>query len=249
VTTKTYTPLSPEVERPARGSIIAIDAEFVSIRQQEIEVNSDGKRAMIRPVVHAVARISVIRGASAEFNIDLEPGEPFIDDYIAATEPVVDYLTNFSGISAGDLDPHTSMHHLVSRKIAYKKLWILLNLGCMFLGHGLTRDFRVINIHVPKDQVIDTSHYFFLKEYKRKLGLSFLSWFLLNEKIQQETHDSIEDARTALKLYQKYLEFKDAGILQQKLAEIYTAGREMNYKPPGKSGIIVPEGFGTPRKH
>lgn len=204
---------------------------------------------MIRPVVHAVARISVIRGSSAEFNIELEPGEPFIDDYIAATDPVVDYLTNFSGISAGDLDSHTSQHHLVTRKVAYKKLWILLNLGCMFLGHGLTRDFRVINIHVPKDQVIDTSHYFFLQEYKRKLGLSFLSWFLLNEKIQQETHDSIEDARTALKLYQKYLEFKDAGILQQKLAEIYTAGREMNYKPPGKSGIIVPEGFGTPRKN
>jgi PAB-dependent poly(A)-specific ribonuclease subunit 2 len=176
--------------------------------------------------------VSVVRGPSPAFLPDFEPGTPFIDDYIATSEPIVDYLTSFSGIVAGDLDLRTSPHNLVPLKVAYKKLWLLLNLGCSFLGHGLKQDFRVINIHVPKAQVIDTADHFFVAARLRKLSLAFLAWYLLKEDIQQETHDSIEDARTALKLHGKYLEFVDAGILETILQDIYKKGREMGFKPP-----------------
>lgn len=228
---KTYTPLSNE-EVPGPGTIVAIDTEFVSVRQPEIEINSDGDRATIRPIVYALARVSVIRGPSATFTTALEPGTPFIDDYVITSEPIVDYLTSYSGIVAGDLDPHLSKHNLVPLKVAYKKLWLLLNLGCSFLGHGLKQDFRVINIHVPKAQVIDTAEFFFVAARLRKLSLAFLAWYLLKEDIQQETHDSIEDARTALKLYGKYLEFVDAGVLEMMLQDIYAKGREMNFRAP-----------------
>jgi PAB-dependent poly(A)-specific ribonuclease subunit 2 len=229
---RTYQTLVPNKELPGPGTIIALDTEFVSIRQPEIEVNSDGERATIRPIVYALARVSVIRGPSPAFLPEFEPGTPFIDDYIATSEPIVDYLTSFSGIAAGDLDPRTSPHNLVPLKLAYKKLWLLLNLGCSFLGHGLKQDFRVINIHVPKAQVIDTADHFFVAARLRKLSLAFLAWYLLKEDIQQETHDSIEDARTALKLHGKYLEFVDAGILETILQDIYKKGREMGFKPP-----------------
>jgi PAB-dependent poly(A)-specific ribonuclease subunit 2 len=195
-------------------------------------VNSDGERATIRPIVYALARVSVVRGPSHAFLPDFDPGTPFIDDYISTTEPIVDYLTSFSGIVAGDLDPRTSPHNVVPLKRAYKKLWLLLNLGCSFLGHGLKQDFRVINIHVPRAQVIDTADHFFVAARLRKLSLAFLAWYLLKEDIQQETHDSIEDARTALKLHGKYLEFVDAGILETILQDIYKKGREMGFKPP-----------------
>ncbi|KOS19863.1 PAB-dependent poly(A)-specific ribonuclease subunit PAN2 [Escovopsis weberi] len=112
----------------------------------------------------------------------------------------------------------------------------MLNLGCKFLGHGLKQDFRVINIHVPKSQVIDTIDLFFLKSRLRKLSLAFLAWYLLKEDIQMDTHDSIEDSRTALKLYRKYLEFQDAGILEPMLQDIYRAGRDVNFKPPRRDG-------------
>jgi Exonuclease len=204
----------------------------VSVRQPEIEINSDGDRETIRPTVYALARVSVIRGPSPTFLPTLEPGTPFIDDYISTTEPVVDYLTSYSGIVHGDLDPRTSRHNVVPLKIAYKKLWLLLNLGCIFLGHGLKQDFRVINIQVPKAQVIDTAENFFVAARLRKLSLAFLAWYLLKEDIQLETHDSIEDARAALKLYAKYLEFVDAGVLDTMLAEIYRRGRELGFKPP-----------------
>lgn len=214
--------------------MIALDTEFVAIRQAEIEMNPEGERETIRPTVFALARVSVIRGAGEN------EGLPFIDDYIVTKEPVVDYLTSYSGIVQGDLDPAVSKHNLVSLKIAYKKLWILLNLGCKFLGHGLKQDFRVTNIHVPKTQVIDTIEFFFVKARLRKLSLSFLAYYLLKEDIQVKTHDSIEDSRTALKLYRKYLEFQDAGVLDSIIADIYRAGREMNFKPPpSKTGELV----------
>lgn len=197
-------------------------------------MHSDGESKIIRPTVHALARTSLIRGGG------MDEGVPFIDDYITIKEKVVDYLTSYSGITPEDLDINMAQqrgHNLVPLKIAYKKIWILLNLGCRFLGHGLKQDFRVINIHVPKSQVIDTSDLFFIKERLRKLSLQFLAHTLLKEDIQQSTHDSIEDARTALKLYRRYQEFDEAGILETMLQEIYAKGVASNFKPPVKGGV------------
>ncbi|OAA70544.1 Exonuclease, RNase T/DNA polymerase III [Cordyceps fumosorosea ARSEF 2679] len=230
---KTYQVLKQLTEHPGPDTIIALDTEFVAVRQPEIEMNSDGERETIRPIVYALARASVVRGQGEE------EGLPFIDDYITIKEPIVDYLTSYSGITQSDLDPRVSQHSLLPLKIVYKKLWVLLNLGCKFLGHGLKQDFRVINIHVPKSQIIDTIDLFFLKTRLRKLSLAFLAWYLLKEDIQMETHDSIEDSRTALKLYRKYLEFEDAGILEPMLQDIYRAGRDVNFKPLRKDGQDV----------
>ncbi|EKJ70854.1 hypothetical protein FPSE_09006 [Fusarium pseudograminearum CS3096] len=232
--TKTYRVLNPDDEVPGPNTIIALDTEFVAVRQPEIEMNSDGERETIRPIVYALARASVVRGTGED------EGIPFIDDYISIREPIVDYLTSYSGITEQDLDPRVSKHSLLPLKMVYKKMWILLNLGCKFLGHGLKQDFRVINIHIPKAQVIDTIDLFFLKNRLRKLSLAFLAWHLLKEDIQMETHDSIEDSRTALKLYKKYLEYQDAGILELMLQDIYRVGREVAFKPPRKDDQQLP---------
>ncbi|KAI1186605.1 PAB-dependent poly(A)-specific ribonuclease subunit PAN2 [Nemania serpens] len=235
---KTYQTLSRETEPAGPDTIAAIDTEFVKIAQPEVEMHSDGNSKIIRPTVHALARTSIVRGNG------IDEGVPFIDDYISINEKVVDYLTSYSGITPEDLDKKIAAergHNLVPLKIAYKKIWILLNLGCKFLGHGLKQDFRVINIHVPKAQVIDTSDLFFIKERLRKLSLQFLAHTILKEDIQQVTHDSIEDARTALRLYRKYQEYAEAGILETMLQEIYAKGLASNFKPP-----VVRTGGGIP---
>lgn len=69
-----------------------------------------------------------------------------------------------------------------------------------FVGHGLAQDFRIMNLYVPNHQIIDTVELFRLPG-KRYLSLKFLAATLLNMRIQRDTHDSIEDAQTALRLY------------------------------------------------
>lgn len=222
--------LEKETDTLGPGAVVALDAEFVSLKSPEIQMNSDGEMETIRPRAHALARVSVMRGQG-----DKE-GVPFIDDYIAIKETVVDYLTKFSGVTKQDLDPRVSKHNLVSLKIAYKKLWVLLNLGCKFLGHGLKQDFRVINLQVPRAQVIDTIELFYLPARYRKLSLKWLAYHVLREDVQQGNHDSIEDAHTALKLYKKYLEYQDAGIFESILDETYREGMKCNFKPPDRGG-------------
>lgn len=242
-------PLQPSTEAPRPGTPVAIDAEFVALNKAEIDIKADGTRETVRPPRLGLARVSVLRGVGPFEEL------PFIDDYIAASEPVVDYLTAYSGISPGDLDRAVSKHNLVSLKTAYKKLWLLLNLGVVFVGHGLPKDFRTINIHVPRAQVVDTVDLFSHRlRSQRRLSLRFLAWYLLREEIQQggETgHDSVEDARTALKLWRKYQEFIDAGIFENILDEIFDRGRETNFKPPSAfradDGIWRPETPGGQR--
>lgn len=52
----------------------------------------------------------------------------------------------------GDLDPALSPHHLTTHKAAYLKLRFLVDSGAIFVGHGLKKDFRMLNIVVPPAQ-------------------------------------------------------------------------------------------------
>ena len=207
--------LDPSLEASFAGSYVAIDTEFVTLRKPEIDMKSDGERETIRPAVDGVGRVSVVRAEG-----DKE-GMTFIDDYIRISEPIVDYQTRFSGLEPGDLEPTSTPYILKPLKIVYKKIWLLSNLGCIFIGHGLTKDFRAINIHVPPAQVIDTSKLFYTKERRQYLGLAYLAGELLGENVQEGNHDSIEDARTALHLWRKYEELRKAGRLASALEMVY----------------------------
>ncbi|KAK3113725.1 poly(A)-specific ribonuclease [Teratosphaeriaceae sp. CCFEE 6253] len=237
-----FRPLSTTEPPPGCNTHCAIDAEFVRLLREEIDMGADGSRTITRPARSGLARVSVLRGDG------LEPELPFIDDYIAIEEQVDDYLTQYSGLHLGDLTLGASRFTLVSLKEVYKKLWVLLNLGCKFIGHGLSSDFRTINIHVPESQVIDTQDLFSLgHRSQRKLSLRFLAWVVLNEDIQQSVvmgHDSIEDARTAYKLWRKYLEYEDAGVLESVKDDLLQKGRKMDFKVPLADGRRLPE---TPR--
>ena len=159
-------------------------------------------------------------------------GVPFIDDYIVWTGHIEDYLTSFSGIEPGDLDPEVSKKALVTLQTVYRKLWLLLNMGCVFVGHGLQNDFRCINLVVPKTQVRDTADLFYLPEFKRKLSLKFLAYVLLKEKVQTGNHDSVEDAYTALMLFQKHEELTRTGDLETVLYQVYMEGQQRRFRAP-----------------
>ncbi|EGW32376.1 uncharacterized protein SPAPADRAFT_138105 [Spathaspora passalidarum NRRL Y-27907] len=210
-------------EAPKADTLVAIDAEFVLLNPELLEVHYDGFKKLIKPKILSLARVSVLRG---------EEETAFIDDYVVHTAKIHDYLTSFSGIEDSDLDPIRSAKNLVTLQTAYRKLWLLLNLGVVFVGHGLYNDFRCINLQVPKKQIRDTAEFYYKSDFKRQLGLKFLAYVLLKEKVQSNNHDSIEDAYTALMLYKKYLELTSQGMFESTLNFIYSEGQQMRFRVP-----------------
>ncbi|CEP64772.1 poly(A)-specific ribonuclease LALA0_S13e02652g [Lachancea lanzarotensis] len=219
-------------EAPKPGSLVAMDAEFVELAGEQVEISCRGQRTLINPKKTALARISVLRGNDGD-----DFGVPFIDDYVVNTNHIENYLTRYSGIEPGDLDPATSTKMLVPRQIVYRKIWLLLQMGCIFVGHGLQNDFRNINICVPRDQIRDTALYFL--QGKRYLALRYLAFSLLDSDVQSGNHDSIEDAYTALALYRKYLQLVESGTFEITLDQIYEEGRLCGFKVPGDRNIAL----------
>lgn len=73
---------------------------------------------------------------------------------------------------------------------------------------------------------MDTVDIYYLASRGRRLSLKFLTWYMLDKRIQDGVHDSIEDARFALMLYRKHQQLKDEGKWKETLEELYKVGRQ-----------------------
>ncbi len=218
-TSRVTNPVAGLDDLPSPGELLPIDAEFVCLEPDVIKTIPNGTSTMVRPMHLSLARVSVLRA----------DGRVLIDDYIHCTEKVHDYLTRFSGLQPGDLDPATSRHAVTKLKTCYLKLLWLVERGCVFVGHGLSKDFRILNLVVPQAQVRDTVDLFHLPK-SRKISLRFLVSYLLDRDIQIETHDSIEDAQSAMAVYRKYEDMLGQGDFETQLQQLYESGRAAGWQ-------------------
>ena len=87
---------------PGKGDIVAFDAEFVAVAEEESTLTTSGSKLIIRETRHAIARISVVDGRT-NVNSNNRGGGIIFDDHVQPIEPIADYLTRFSGIVEQDL--------------------------------------------------------------------------------------------------------------------------------------------------
>ncbi|GMR42482.1 hypothetical protein PMAYCL1PPCAC_12677, partial [Pristionchus mayeri] len=222
------------LDLPQKGDIVGIDAEFISM-------SKDGSKK-------CVGRVSVVDASGEQI---------IMDDYIAGIdgEVVHDYLTQYSGIMEHDLCRLRSKKHLTTLKATYIKVLHLIERGVIFVGHALFNDFSMLNIHVPSEQVRDTVQLFRLPQ-QRLISLQFLAFHLLDLKIQESTHDSVEDARVSLQLFRKWQQLQEAGTLDSTIRWLYEEGKSTNWRLSSNSLPInssrasptTPTKEGTPGK-
>jgi hypothetical protein len=124
---------------PMRGDLVAIDAEFVVLQKNHsAKITST---SVDENQLFSLGRVTVLLDRGPEL-----PPDHFIDDYIATTNDTIsDYMTRFSGLKQGDLDIENSTHHITDLKWTYIKLRALVDLGVIFVGHGLKNDFKIIS--------------------------------------------------------------------------------------------------------
>ena len=116
--------------------------------------------------------------------------------YIKPANPILDYVTTYSGITAEILrDVTTTLAQVI------KHINDILPPQAVFVGHSLENDLRCLKLY--HDKVIDTATlYSSGKRGNMKPGLRFLAMRFLKAKIQDGSngHDPAEDAMTCMRL-------------------------------------------------
>ena len=170
--------------------VLALDCEMVG-------VGTDGKRSIL-------ARASVVN----------EDGHVILDTFVLPTERVVDYRTAVSGVRPKDL---LSANGAKSFQKVQAQLSELFK-GRILVGHSLKNDMKVLMLDHPKKDTRDTSLYHPLTRPLRSdercvpgaprgrgcRALRDLVAQHLGLVIQKGEHSSVDDARAALLLYQKF---------------------------------------------
>ena len=121
--------------------------------------------------------------------------KPVYESFVKPDNPITNYLTRFSGITAAMLQDVTTK--LSDVQEALKKL---LPKDSIWVGHSLGNDLRAMQMFHP--YVIDTSVIYNISgDRRRKAKLKLLSHMFLGQEIQcagDKGHDPREDADAAM---------------------------------------------------
>uniref|UniRef100_A0A0K0DY12 RNA exonuclease 4 n=1 Tax=Strongyloides stercoralis TaxID=6248 RepID=A0A0K0DY12_STRER len=156
-------------------NIVALDCEFVG-------VGNKGK-------FNALARVSIVS----------DKKKIIYDKYVKVSEPIVDYRTYISGITPKDLESGED-YFIVRNEVKF-----ILE-GRIIVGHDLRSDLKALKMsHYPSSYIRDTARFPGFDKYKytseRAISLKNLMKRIFHIDIQRGSHDSVEDAKSAMRLY------------------------------------------------
>lgn len=155
----------------------------------------------------ALGRVSVVN----------EKMECIYETFVRPREPVLDYMTQYSGITASHLDSVTTTVEDVQ-----KELLCLLPIDAILVGQSLENDLHALCYTHP--YIIDTSVIFTSPHNRHTPSLAFLAKHILNVKMKRGKagHDSADDAKMSMKLVQAKL----------------SVGQELMVNPAGQLSLL-----------
>ncbi|KAG8558076.1 hypothetical protein GDO81_016848 [Engystomops pustulosus] len=164
-------------------------------------------------------------------------GQCIMDELVKPHNPIINYLTSFSGITK-------KMLHRVKTtlKDVQDRLKSLLPPDAILVGHSLNFDLRALQMIHP--HVIDTS-VLFARKYDKKFRLKFLAQEILKREIQRPDavgHNPLEDATAALHLAQYIIEHGPQKVADIELERIFLNGSDVQKTPDitKVNGILHP---------
>lgn len=152
--------------------VVAIDCEMVG-------VGPDGEDSIL-------ARASLVN----------KFGKCIYDKFVKPTEKVTDYRTAVSGIRPEDIRDGEDVQ-TVQQEVAD------ILQGRIVVGHAIHNDLKILLLDHPKKKIRDTQKY---KPFRKivksnRPSLKLLCREILNVKVQQGEHSSVQDAQAAMRLY------------------------------------------------
>ncbi|XP_029383798.1 RNA exonuclease 4 [Echeneis naucrates] len=186
---------------------VAIDCEMVG-------VGPDGEDSIL-------ARVSLVN----------QFGKCIYDKYVKPTEKVTDYRTEVSGIRPVDIK------HGENIKTVQKEVAQLLQ-GRIVVGHAIHNDLKILLLDHPKKKIRDTQKY---KPFKKTVksgcpSLKVLCREILNVKVQQGEHSSVQDAQATMRLYTLVKKQWEAEIKASKSNKHLDGKKERKPKLPKNRG-------------
>lgn len=122
--------------------------------------------------------------------------QPLYDQVVRPEGTVLDYLTEFSGLTANSFS--SSGKSVVSYQQLIAELSGIIGSQTVIVGHSLAHDMKALRIYHPR--CIDTSLLFSKDDYF-KMKLKDIAKKYLQLTIQSEHHSPIVDAITAIKAW------------------------------------------------
>ncbi|XP_037820429.1 RNA exonuclease 4 [Lucilia sericata] len=156
------------------------EQKYVSMDCEMVGVGLNGQDDML-------ARVSIVN----------KRGEVLLDKFVKPQEKVTDYRTSVSGIRPHDIDNAEDFKSVQEEVVQMLQ-------GKILVGHAIRNDLAVLHIKHPNSCIRDTSRYkplCRLVANGRTPSLKRLSQAILGKEIQTGEHNSVEDARAAMSIY------------------------------------------------
>ncbi|XP_077461308.1 RNA exonuclease 5 [Stigmatopora argus] len=155
---------------------------------------------------YELTRVSLVNGE----------GTCLMDELVKPDNKILDYLTEFSGITAAML--HSVTTTLRNVQVMLRKL---LPRNAILVGHTIDNDLVALKLIHP--HVIDTS-LLYRGEFGRKFKLKLLAEVALGRRIQtqeEKGHHPVEDALAALDLAKYFISKSPPQVVEDHLEELW----------------------------